>query len=195
MRPANWFGLFLLCLIAGGVQAPRSLASHAHRGAPGPKRVVLKQEFQGYGLSLKEAETNALERACEWLADKTGLGWTPTPEFLREKGMVQFVGEPNEKEFEVAKDFVKDGKMQVVTMQLEVTDVQAREIQKQARQEHMTSRHLLLARVLGGIVCLLIVVGGYLRLEEATKGYYTRLLRLAAITFLIIAGVGLCVIA
>jgi hypothetical protein len=195
MRPANWFGLFLLCLIAGGVQTSRSLARHAHRGAPGPKQVVLKQEFRGYGLTPKEAEANALERACEWLDANAHLGWTPPPEFLREKGMVQFVGEPNEKEFEVVKDFVEGGKTQVVTMQLEITSDQYREFLKQARQEHMTSRHLLLARVLGGVVCLLIVVGGYLRLEEATKGYYTRLLRLAAITFLILAGVGLCVIA
>jgi hypothetical protein len=58
----------------------------------------------------------------------------------------------------------------------------------------MVSRHLLLARVLGGVVCLLIVVGAYLRLEEATKGYYTRLLRLTAIGILIGVGAALCVV-
>ena len=47
--------------------------------------------------------------------------------------------------------------------------------------------------MLGGVVCLLLVVGGYLRLEEATKGYYTRLLRLTAIAVLIGVGVGLYV--
>ena len=39
---------------------------------------------------------------------------------------------------------------------------------------------LLLARVLGGALAVLLVVAGYLRLEEATRGYYTKLLRLAA---------------
>ncbi len=184
MRPANWFSLLVLCLIAGGVLAPRSLASRPV--APGPKQIVLKQDFEGYGPTPKEAENDALKIACDWLADCAHLGWKPTPEFLREKGMVRF-SEPTDQEFE------KAGPMKVVTMQLEVTADQARDIQKQARQERMTSRHLLLARVLGGIVCLLIVMGGYLRLEEATKGYYTRLLRLAAIALLIGVGVGLCV--
>jgi hypothetical protein len=184
MRPANWFGLLVLCLIAGGVLAPRPLA--AHLVPPGQKQSV-KYDFEGYGSSVKDAETDALERACDWLAAKADLGWKPTPEFLRDKGMVRF-SEPTEKEFE------KAGPMKVVTLQLEITADQVREMQKQARQEHMTSRQLLLARVLGGVVCLLIVVGGYLRLEEATKGYYTRLLRLAAITLLIGVSVGLCVI-
>jgi hypothetical protein len=45
------------------------------------------------------------------------------------------------------------------------------------------------------MVCLLAVVGAYLRLEEATKGYYTRLLRLAAVVFVLVVIAGLCVIA
>jgi hypothetical protein len=184
MRPANWFYLLVLCLIAGSVYAPRSLAS---RPAPhGPKELFIKEEFQGYGKTPKAAETDALEQACDWLGFNANLGWKPTPEFLRDKSMVRF-GEPTEKELE------KSGQMKAVTMQLEITADQARAIEKQARQERMTSRHLLLARVLGGVVCLLIVMGGYLRLEEATKGYYTRLLRLTAIALLISIGVGLCV--
>ncbi|HEY7154123.1 MAG TPA: hypothetical protein VH575_09225 [Gemmataceae bacterium] len=185
MRPANWFHLLVLCLIAGSVLAPRVIASRTIQR--GPKEPPIKEEFQGYGKSIKDAETHALEQACDWMGVNPNLGWKPTPEFLRSKGMVRF-GEPTEKEFE------KAGPMQVVAMQLEITDDQKSEIQKHAREERMPSRHLLLARVLGGVVCLLIVMGGYLRLEEATKGYYTRLLRLAAITFLIVVGVGLCVI-
>ena len=40
-------------------------------------------------------------------------------------------------------------------------------------------------------MALLLVCGGYLRLEEATRGYYTRLLRLAAFCTLVGVGVGL----
>jgi hypothetical protein len=185
MRPANWFYLLILCLLAGGVLTSCTLA--ARPVAPGPAQIKLKEQFEGYGLTTNDAKLHALERACDWLEANAHLDWKPTPEFLREKDMVRF-SEPTDQEFE------KAGQMKVVTMQLEITAAQAQEIQKRVRQEHMTSRHSLLARVLGGVVCLLIVVGGYLRLEEATKGYYTRLLRLAAITFLIVVGLGLCVV-
>ena len=186
MRPANWFFLLVLCLFVGSVYASLSLAA---RPAPhGPKAPLIKEEFQGYGQTPKEAEVDGLKQACDWLSIHANLGWTPMPDFLRDKGMVRF-DEPTEKEFE------KAGQMKVVTLHLEITADQARAIQKQARQERMTSRHLLLARVLGGVVCLLLVVGGYLRLEEATKGYYTRRLRWIAVAILVIIGLGLCVIA
>jgi hypothetical protein len=50
---------------------------------------------------------------------------------------------------------------------------------------------VLFARVLAGLVALLVVAGGYLRLEEATRGYYTTLLRAAAVAFLALVGAGL----
>lgn len=187
MRLTNSLRLLALCLVAGALLASSSPAL-AKSAPSGPKKVVIKHEFQGYGLTPKDAEANALEQGCDWLSANSNLGWTPTPEFLREKNMVQF-GEPAEKDSDIAKEF--GGRMKVVAMQLEITSDQARDIQKQARQERMVSRHLLLARILGGLVCLLIVVGAYLRLEEATKGYYTRLLRLTAIAILIGIGAGL----
>jgi hypothetical protein len=190
MRLTNALRLLALCLIAGGFQASSSPAL-AKSVPPGPKKILIKEQFQGYGLTPKDAEANALERACDWLAANSNLGWTPTPEYLREKGMVQF-DEPTEKDSAIAKEL--GVRMKAVTMNLEITADQARDIQKQARQERMVSRHLLLARVLGGVVCLLIVVGAYLRLEEATKGYYTRLLRLTAIGILIGVGAALCVV-
>ncbi len=191
MRTAGWLRLIAVCLIAGSVPASSSPAA----AASGPKKVLIKEEFIGYGLTPKDAESNALEHACDWLAEHSAnLGWTPTPEFLRDKGMVQF-GEPTEEPFQVAKDFADGGKMKVVKMQLEITAAQARDIQKQARQQRMEGRQKLSLYVLVGLVSLLVVVGGYLRLEEATKGYYTRLLRLAAIGILIAIALGLCVIA
>jgi len=42
---------------------------------------------------------------------------------------------------------------------------------------------------------LLLAVAGYLRLEDATKGYYTRLLRLAAVAFVALVGAGLWMMA
>lgn len=190
MRLANSLRLLALCLVAGILQVS-STPALAKSAPSGPKKVVIKEQFEGYGLTPKDAEANALERACESLAANPNLGWTPTPEFLREKKMVQF-SEPTEKDSDIAKQF--GVRMKMVQMTLEITDDQARDIQKQARQERMVSHHLLMARVLGGVVCLLIVVGAYLRLEEATKGYYTRLLRLTALGILIGVGAALCVV-
>jgi hypothetical protein len=167
---------------------------HARPAPPAPPKVLVKEEFQGYGITPKDAETRALEVACDWLATHADLGWTPTPEFLREKGMVSPVGEPTEKEFEFAKGITKDGKMQVVTVRLEISAAQAHDIQKQAQQQRMKDRQKSALLVLLAVVCLLGVMGGYLRLEEATKGYYTRLLRIAAIGILLFIVAGLCVV-
>jgi hypothetical protein len=178
MRLAGWFRLIALGAIAGSVSAPCSPVL-ARPVTPGPKQPLIKEEFKGYGLTEQDARADALKTARDWLAEHSDLAWAPSPDYLRKKNMIHF-GELTEEEFE------KSGRIKVVTMQLEITADQAREIQMQARQKHMTSRHLLLARILAGLVCLLLVVGGYLRLEEATKGYYTRLLRLAAIGVLYI---------
>jgi hypothetical protein len=191
MRLAGWLRLVALCVLAGSVQAPCSLAS---KPAAGPKTPLISEDFKGYGLTPKDAESDALRNACDWLAEHSGLGWTPTPEFLREKGMINF-DKPTEEEFKVAKDFADGGKMKVVKMRLTVTADQAREIQKQARQERMQSRQWLALLGLGGMACLLAVVGGYLRLEEATKGYYTRRLRLTAIGIVLLVLLALGVIA
>src|SRR5215475_14362898 len=99
MRPANWFYLLVLCLFVGSVYSSLSLAA---RPAPrGPKEPLIKEEFQGYGQRQKDAEADALKQACDWLSIHDSLGWTPTPEFLRDKGMVRFGG-PTEKVFEKA---------------------------------------------------------------------------------------------
>ena len=76
-------------------------------------------------------------------------------------------------------------------MQLEITDEQAREIQKQAQHQRMKERQKLSLLVMLGAVCLLGVVGGYLRLEEATKGYYTRCCGLTASAFVLAIVAGL----
>lgn len=180
MRHAHWLRLIVLGALISGTSAPTALAQIRP-----PAKPVYTEKFTGYGLTVKDAEASALEQACDWLAKPERLGWAPTPEYLREKNMVR-VTERGEQEFKVAQDFAQGGRMQKVTMQLDVYAEQARDIQKQARQARIPMRHLLLARVLGGLVALLIVVGGYLRLEEATKGYCTRLLRIAAVGIVVL---------
>ena len=55
----------------------------------------------------------------------------------------------------------------------------------------MTVLPSLMVRVLAALVALLAAVACYLRLEDATKGYYTTLLRLAAVGFVALVGAGI----
>jgi hypothetical protein len=184
MRISTWLHLAALCLITASLSAPLA----ARPPILEPKKSLLHTECVGYGKTETEAKNDALRHGCDWLAEYGGLGWTPDPPYLNAHNMVRF-GEAEDKEFEEPM-----GAMKVVKMQLDITADQARDIQKQAQQQRMKERQKLSLLVLLGAVCLLAVVGGYLRLEEATKGYYTRLLRIAAIGVLLLVIAGLCVV-
>jgi len=67
--------------------------------------------------------------------------------------------------------------------------------QEKAERKDTAGRRLgLVFRVLGGAVVVLLVVAGYLRLEEATHGYYTGLLRAAAIGVVVLAALAMLLI-
>jgi hypothetical protein len=189
MRISTSLRLAALCLLAGSLSAsPSPLA--AGSPVPEPKKPAIHEEFKGYGTTELAARKSALERACAWLKDDRGLGWAPNPEYLIDHKMVRF-GEAADMKSD--DPMLKD--MKVVTMQLEISTEQARDIHKQAQQQRMKERQRQSLLVLIGIVGLLGVVGAYLRLEDATKGYYTRLLRIAAISALVLIIVaGLCVV-
>lgn len=186
MRISTWLHLAALCLIAGSLQA--TACAEMHLPVPEAKKPLLHEEFTGYGKTPKEAENDALKYACAWLEAHGGLGWSPDPQYLRNEKMVRF-NEAEDKEYE---DPLL-GTFKVVKMQLDITANQARELQKQAQQQRMKQRQKLSLLVVLGVASLLGVVGGYLRLEEATKGYYTRLLRIAALGILLVLIAGLCV--
>jgi hypothetical protein len=59
------------------------------------------------------------------------------------------------------------------------------------RDGRATHRQGVLVRVLVALVAVLAAVALYFRLEDATKGYYTTLLRLAAVTFIALVGAGI----
>lgn len=187
MRISTWLHLAALCLIAGSLSVPVTPLS-ARPPVPEPKKPLLHEEFTGYGKTESAAQHDALEHASLWLAEHSGLGWTPDGQYLLDHALVRF-GEPEDKEFEQPM-----GTMKEIKMQLDITDKQAREIQQQAQHQRMKERQKLSLLVVLGVVCLLGVVGGYLRLEEATKGYYTRWLRVAVVGVLLVIVAGLCVI-
>jgi hypothetical protein len=206
MRLSLWFWLATLFFIAVvfrfaaqkpccAVNPPAAVVTPAPQTAParppatvravkGPIKLLAREEFTGYGSTVKDAEASVLEQAQDWLNEHVDVGWKPSADYLRQKGLVHF-GEPAEETLEHA------GHVYVVKGQLEVNSTQAEEMRQVARGQRMVQRHLVFARILGGLVCLFVVAGGYLRLEEATRGYYTTLLRLAALTVLALVGVGL----
>jgi hypothetical protein len=90
------------------------------------------------------------------------------------------------------------GEMRRAAVRVEITPSVQTEFEKQERlyqakqrQDRVTSRQGVLARLLAGVIAVLVAVACYLRLEDATKGYYTTLLRLAAVTFVVLVGGGI----
>ena len=59
------------------------------------------------------------------------------------------------------------------------------------RHAMVQQRQLWLGKMLLGVVVLLAAISGYIRLEDATKGFYTGLLRLGMVGVLCAVGAGL----
>lgn len=88
-----------------------------------------------------------------------------------------------------------------VTLNLGVTDkdydqlvMEERRLQEEERQGRIHERMLGLGKLLAIVVAGLGAVAGYFRLEEATKGYYTTWLRIAAVGFVTAVGLMLLVV-
>jgi hypothetical protein len=69
------------------------------------------------------------------------------------------------------------------------------EYRQQLRQVISQQRQLLLAKALAVVVAMLVALIGYFRLEEATRGYYTAWLRLAAVGLVAAVVAGLLIVA
>jgi uncharacterized membrane protein YsdA (DUF1294 family) len=196
MHNCIWSRLVALGFLTGILTAfPSLLAARPHERHRPNAEPKIHHEFTGCGRTELLARKDALDAACIWLkqGEYNGLDWSPDPDYLLEHKMVRFC-EPEDKEFEVVKDFTKDGKLKVVKMQLDITADQDRDIQKKAQQQRIKERQKWAFLVLIGAMGVLGVVGGYLRLEEATKGYYTYLLRIAAISVLAVIVASLCIV-
>jgi hypothetical protein len=190
MKAALKTCLLLSCLLGAAALPAAARADHSGHPRlpfvrPSPAApAVLEHIFTGYGDTDKDAEENALEQARSWLADQGDFGKAGV-EYLKRHKMVQQLGKPSTENLPVS------GKLKKVEVQLRVTHAQADELYRIGREERMRPRHLLFARLLGGFLALVLVCGGYLRLEEATRGYYTLLLRAAAVALLLLVGAGL----
>lgn len=198
----NW-GLVILTaglvMVGGlGLSSVSEAAGRKNKKAPKPPPPPPAQPpaavvVDGYGRDAREARKHALghvqEELTELLRDRAGApDWTLpadllAPEVLERYGVIVEVGKPEPIEVAVGEDKAMKARYEV-----HLTDEYLRAVQKHAREDRMLDRHLLLTRVLGGLLAVLLVTAGYLRLEEMTRGYATQLLRLGAFAILGLAG-------
>lgn len=179
-----WPGLLLSLL----VQVPLAFAA-AGPMPPEPPLEAPVWEVEGHGINPVYAKDDALRQAREvvisYLESLYGdISWQPTKEYLRQTGIARMVGDPRE-----IRSHIVDKAFKVV-MRVEVAPAHLREIQNLIREQRVAERHRLTALGLAGAVVLLLVLIGYLRLDELTKGYYTTALRLLALLLVGAAGAG-----
>ncbi len=141
----------------------------------------------GVGKTVADAKDDALEQArkriLEYLAEHYGeMDAQLTPTLLRQLNVVHQEGPPQELKLDRAGDSWE------VKMTVDLTPEALSKIQKLARDHRALERQKWAAKGLAGSLAILLVVFGYLRLEEATKGYQTTWLRLAALAVLTSAG-------
>jgi hypothetical protein len=203
MRRCYWTALGGLCLLAAALDAPAARAMGSHYRYPpkpvpagkqiAPPPVLFTCEEVGYGSTAKDAEQVGLEKVqglvAEYLAEsRPDLGWTPSATYLRQKGVARADGEPEEKEMPNL------GKVKVVKVSVKLTSSQLKDIEDAARTNRVHHRQGLALRGLGGVVALLLATLGCLRLEEATRGYFSRVFRGVAVVVVLVIAAGLLVI-
>ncbi len=143
----------------------------------------------GYGLTIEDAQNDALRRAVNEVHDylkehHPDLDRPLTPAYLTRSHIARFVG----KEEPLQSPHV--GQAWEVRVQLEMTPERVAELYDLARKDRMGPRHHVALLVLFGLCSALVVAMVYLRLETATRGYSTGLLRLVAATVLALTVAG-----
>ena len=150
-------------------------------------------EVDGYGRTADAAEQIALEGARAKVENylrvnyEERFGWQAPeaillPEHLQQRWgpVVQLSGPAKPTELKGGEQAFK------ATAKVQITPQYQAEVNRLVREHQVLGRHLIAARVLAALVIVLVVAGGYLRLEEATRGYYTTLLRLSAAAVLLL---------
>ncbi len=220
MRPTAWvsfLAVFLLTAAAtNGVAtahakpaaAPKASANHL------PSWVVKGDWMPTDDEAVKDALDKARAKVTEYLRSQSPpMEWSPDPTWilvrlvrdLKDEQRIKELEFENPREVQFAghtaqvekEEFKGLGEMRRAAVLIEVSpfaqgeiEQQERQWQAKQRQDRAASRQGVLARVLAGVVALLAAVACYLRLEDATKGYYTTLLRLAAVAFVARVGAG-----
>jgi hypothetical protein len=182
---------------AGGVRffasprAPEPRRAPPEATQPDPVKIwAPAKAIVGTGDTPRDALNNALAEARDALADHLkrhypDIDWQPTVDDLERMKIATLLGEPVEKN----SDFVK--RYYEASVAVLLTDQNLLQMREHCRLKRVAQRHHLAMLILAGALVVLLVLAGYLRLEEMTHGFYTGLLRLGAVALLALAGAGL----
>jgi hypothetical protein len=216
---ASFLAVFLMTAAAvNSVSTAQARPARPPQAAPPaqlPSWVVVGDWQTTDDDAVKDALDKAKAKVTEYLRSQTPpMEWSPDPVWIQQK-LVRDLRDGDELtklEFEKNHDvqvaghavpvetqeFDKLGEMRRAALLVEVSQFAQKEIVEQEKTYQVNQRHEraslrqgVLVRVLAGLVALLAAVACYLRLEDATKGYYTTLLRLAAVAFVGLVGAGI----
>jgi hypothetical protein len=172
-------------------------AQPAQQATPPSVKANPWKEF-GMGRDKTEAVERALTKAArsvwlkmrEWDPD---FVWEPAVDYVS-KHLIK--GDPERnlaKEDEFNKD--RDDKWQRWEVTVEVSQAAYSAMRRHNEllvlSQHQAVRLALLAKLVGVLLAGCVLTLLYLRLEEKTKGYFSRLLLVGAVATLILVGVGL----
>ncbi len=179
----------------GGVRLPRArfLEAGAKVWATAHKPLA-SWEVEGWGRNQAEAEEAALRKARSLVEDflrqrNPELSWSPSVAFVRKHLVTGPATRRKEKDQPVGQK--RELPLECWTLPVAVTPTTEHLLAQAARAERAEGRLRLLGKVLVGVVLLLVGVVGYLKLDEWTRGSYSRWLQGGLVGLLAAAGVGL----
>jgi hypothetical protein len=188
--------LLALGLLIAGVQTKLHAQSNS-RGTRNTRPVSNIREVKAWdditavGETKQDAENNAYlearSRVINYFSDELNihLDWVPSIEDIK-----RLVKTPPVEEQPVNLG-VGSETARRVKLQLSMSVEERNEFLRKDRDHRVVQREIFLGKILAGLVAFLAAVAGYFRLDEATKGYYTGWLRLAALGLVGIVGAGI----
>jgi hypothetical protein len=208
MRPTRVAGLVMIWLLSTATWALAQSRSdeRALRNSPGSRgdrlitvtrggeelsassSKIKEWKIEGKGLTDEEAKEDAYRSARDRLAAFMVDQGSPTGWYPRVQDIDKL--KPELKKGSEDIDVSGVGKVKQVTLVLSMKPAQFRQFQHDASQLLATKRMQGLGKGMGLFLGLLTALAGYFRLEEATKGYYTAWLRMAALGFVAAVAAG-----
>jgi hypothetical protein len=182
---------FAALLTVFGCLAGESNAQNVAGKPQGP--VGWPREVKGYGTTVELAKKSAMEHAvqrviaCLESQDPPLEAWHPDESYVRENLLKKGAGEPGD-------DFaIVDNGPKVKTWILTFNEpTKWHEIvqynQAEVRRQSAADRQSTAALGLAGLTALLTVGWGYLRIDEWTRGRFSRWLAIGAVTLLCASG-------
>jgi hypothetical protein len=218
MRRGVLTRLVLLALAAPVVAHNAAYAGKDNKQSAPPAAPFTKEIEGKARASEQEAIDSALQIACDEITaylheQKPAFVWKPDPNYVRERLLDDVPERSNaagddwtrtdvnghnvlvkKNKFEPGlAEFYYQVRLRVIVNSQQLAHMRDLDqpVRESLQRESVKHRQFWLGKLLLGVVALLTAVTGYIRLEDATKGYYTAWLRLGMVGVLCAVGAGL----